>query len=130
MIILFYVNSPSYFLKLGHKFFQFIHRFRFRFWNVSGLCILPSFFQFIKEIEFWILWKACRLQVQIFFNSLKCLKIGIPEVPLPSYFSNCGDSLSVYTTCDVRQEEPIYYQITSFQEKCLYYNIGNNFLLV
>ena len=36
-------------LKLGHKFSQLIHRFKLGFRNVSlGLCIFPSFSQFIK----------------------------------------------------------------------------------
>ena len=46
-------------LNLWHKLSQFIHRYsKFRFWNVDlGLCILPSFLQFVKKMEnldFWI----------------------------------------------------------------------------
>ena len=36
-------------LKLGNNFSHFI---KFGFWNVGlGLCILPSFFKFTKEME-------------------------------------------------------------------------------
>ena len=46
-------------LKLGHKFSQLINRFNIGIWNVGlGLCIFPSFSQFIKEIGTWDFWKA------------------------------------------------------------------------
>ena len=41
-------------LKLGHKFSQLIHRFKIGL----GLCILPIFSQFIKEMGNWDFWKA------------------------------------------------------------------------
>ena len=72
--------------KLAYILSQFIHRSKCVFWNVGlGLCILPSFSQFIKVVD-CDFWKASRLHYQIFPNSLKCLKIRIFEVPLPSYF--------------------------------------------
>ena len=46
-------------LKLWHKFSQLIHRFNIwilKCW--SGLCIFPSFSQFIKEMGNWDFWKS------------------------------------------------------------------------
>ena len=63
------------------------------------------FSQFIKEMEKRDFEKP-RLHFQIFPNSLKSLKIGIFEVPLPSYFVKWWEQ-SFSTTCGVREEKPI-----------------------
>ena len=40
-------------LKLGYRYSQFIHRFEFGFSNVGlGLCILPSFYKYMKEMKY------------------------------------------------------------------------------
>ena len=59
----FYVNFPSYFqlwsLNQDITFPNLSIDPKFVFWNVGlGLCILPSFPQFIKEVENWNFRKA------------------------------------------------------------------------
>ena len=97
-------------LKLGHYFSQFIHKFKI----------------WILKCCYWAVYRY----FQVFPNSQKRWKIGIFEKPslnfqtfskihkivLKSRFfflylhilSSGEDSLSVYTTSGVREEEPIY----------------------
>ena len=51
---------------------------------LGSAAILPSFSQFIKEMEIGIFEKA-RLRLQSFANSINCLKTHT-LVTLPSYF--------------------------------------------
>ena len=68
-------------LKSGHIFFpnsSIDSKFGFSSFGLRR-CLL---------LKWWIAaFEELRLQYQIFRNSLKCLKIRIFEVPLPSYFS-------------------------------------------
>ena len=94
-------------LKLRQNVSQFIHGFKIwilKFWSWAVLCILPSFFQFIKEKKMWIFEKP-RLHLQIFPNSLKSLKLR--------FLSPClfifGQMVRMVFQCDICQTgERIY----------------------
>ena len=61
--------------------------------------------------------KKRRLYFQIATNSLKSWEIGILEVSLILYLSDCEDSLSDTVCLLEREGDPIKDYITSFQEK-------------
>ena len=86
-------------LKLRYILSQFIHRFKiwvlkYWFWAVYT----SKLFSVHKSGILWFL--KPRPQYQIFSISVKCLKIGIFEVPLPSFFCQ--------TVKFGVNEEPIY----------------------
>ena len=89
-------------VKLGQKFSQLIHKFNIWILIVGlGLCVFPSFSQFIKRWEIGIFEKF-RSHFQIFPNSLKSLKT---EIFFPIW-SNGEGGISVRG--HVASEEPIY----------------------
>ena len=81
------------------------------------VCILQRFFQFIEEMGNVFFFEKPRLHFQIIPNLLKSLKNEIFLSPCLHILSTNGDDgLSVQ---HVASEEPIYDQISSFQEKTL-----------
>ena len=68
--------------KLRHNFSQFMHRFKI--WILK--CWSSKFFSISQNKWKIEIFEKPRLHYQIFPNSLKSLKIGIFEVPLPSHF--------------------------------------------
>ena len=88
--------------------------------DVEMLILECVYFQVF--LNSWKRWKTGnfekpRLHFQIVLNSLKSLKIEI-FVQLTSYFFKWWVR-SFSTTCGVREEEPIYAKISSFEGKIL-----------
>ena len=87
MTIIFLYEIPILFstvkLKLRKNFTNSTIESKFEFWNVDpGLCILPSFSQFTKEMGNWDFRVAFFSQVTKEFEN----KIEILEIVFPSFF--------------------------------------------
>ena len=138
-------------LRFGHKFSQFIHKFKI---GICWLLVLGStskFFPINKEIlgflnvalarllifpNSWKRWKIKhfeykpRLHFQIFPNSLKSWEIGIFEVPLISYFVRLWGLSFRHSMFVDKRVVPTLWLNCQFSRKKKYSYSNNNFVSV
>ena len=90
------------------------------------------YFQVFPNSQKWrieILEKL-RMHYQILPNSLKCLKIGIFEASFSSYVCQTVSIIFQYDMCCKERRSQFMITLLAFKQKCLSYNVGNNFVSV
>ena len=115
-------------LKLGYILSQFIHRFKI--WINVGLelCILPSFSLFIKVVN-WDFWKAKAALPNFSQFSKMFENWDFWSLLAFIFLLNGEDSLSAQHVAQERRSK-FTIKLLAFNQRCLYYNVGNNFISV
>ena len=106
-------------LKLGHNFSQFIHRFKIWILKYWSWAVYICFHVFLISLKRWKIeiFEKARMHLQICPNQLKCLKIGIFEVPLPSCFCQMVRIVFQYDTRRKRRNQ-FMIKLPVFKQKC------------